>query len=98
MPDSSDIAGAVHTWPLASFRCRAVLGRFRSEAGIDLQTQLARPVENDPKLTSYPGEAEAEDSPFACRGSRPVRWRGRRGKACRVVCLRFLQDPSCRPP
>jgi hypothetical protein len=29
------VAAAVHAWPFASFRCKAVLGRFRSEANID---------------------------------------------------------------
>ena len=49
--DSSCTAGAVHTWPFATFRGDATFGRFRSEADIERFSVCTKPVAFDPSRT-----------------------------------------------
>jgi hypothetical protein len=66
--DSPCQPGAVHTWPIATYRVAvAILVAFGFEADISSLAEFDDSVENDPKATFGQTASEATRAPFLSR-------------------------------
>ena len=89
--DSSCTAGAVHTWPFASFRGLSADGRFQGEADMNRHARLAGSVKNVEGFGCRP-MATMRLAP----GRRPKAFNERNRDGRRLVVRLALWEFECR--